>query len=128
MAPRSRVKHSTTEPPRSRQKAKNPSITEALQEGVCSRVPVEYIDLFLCPPKHCLVLNSVLTFRGIHVRRQIYTFALEAYEGGPPLVHQRKHPIVAEEAQTIWSQTCSCKKCSDWLKRWVEAQNNIFKL
>ena len=23
------------------------------------------------------------------------------------------------------SQTCNCKKCSDWLKRWVEAQHNI---
>ena len=26
------------------------------------------------------------------------------------------------------SQTCKCKKGSDWLKRWVEAQHNIFKL
>ena len=26
------------------------------------------------------------------------------------------------------SQTCICKKGSDWLKRWVEAQHNIFKL
>ena len=25
-------------------------------------------------------------------------------------------------------QTCKCKKGSDWLKRWVEAQHNIFKL
>ena len=25
-----------------------------------------------------------------------------------------------------WSQTCNCKKGSDWLKRWVEAQHNIF--
>ena len=23
------------------------------------------------------------------------------------------------------SQTCSCEKGSDWLKRWVEAQHNI---
>ena len=30
--------------------------------------------------------------------------------------------------QTICSQACSCKKGSDWLKRWVEAQHNIFKL
>ena len=79
MAPRSRVKHSTTEPLRSRHKAKNPSIAEALQGGVCSRVPMGYIDLFLCPPKHCLVLNSVLTIRGIHVRRQIYAFPLNAF-------------------------------------------------
>ena len=28
----------------------------------------------------------------------------------------------------IRSQTCKCKKGSDWLKRWVEAQHNIFKL
>ena len=26
------------------------------------------------------------------------------------------------------SQTCNCKKGSDWLKKWVEAQHNIFKL
>ena len=26
------------------------------------------------------------------------------------------------------SQTCNCRKGSDWLKRWVEAQHNIFKL
>ena len=26
------------------------------------------------------------------------------------------------------SQTCKCKKGSDWLKSRVEAQNNIFKL
>ena len=25
----------------------------------------------------------------------------------------------------IRSQTCKCKKGSDWLKRWVEAQHNI---
>ena len=25
-------------------------------------------------------------------------------------------------------QTCKCKKGTDWLKRWVEAQHNIFKL
>ena len=24
------------------------------------------------------------------------------------------------------SQTCNCKKGSDWLKRWVEAQHNFF--
>ena len=23
-------------------------------------------------------------------------------------------------------QTCKCKKGTDWLKRWVEAQHNIF--
>ena len=28
--------------------------------------------------------------------------------------------------QRLWSQTCKCKKDSDWLKRWVEAQHNIF--
>ena len=27
-----------------------------------------------------------------------------------------------------WSQTCNCEKGSDWLKRRVEAQHNIFKL
>ena len=25
-----------------------------------------------------------------------------------------------------WPQTCKCKKGTDWLKRWVEAQHNIF--
>ena len=78
--PRSRVKNFTTWPLRSRKdclliapyhKAKNPSISEALQGGVCSRVAMEYIDLFLCPQKHCMVLKSVLTLRGIHERRQI---------------------------------------------------------
>ena len=25
-----------------------------------------------------------------------------------------------------WSQICHCKKGTDWLKRWVEAQHNIY--
>ena len=28
----------------------------------------------------------------------------------------------------MWPQTCKCKKGTDWLKRWVEAKHNIFKL
>ena len=28
---------------------------------------------------------------------------------------------------TLRSHTCNCKNGSDWLKRWMEAQHNIFK-
>ena len=52
----------------------------------------------------------------------------------------RKQPIIALyfESELVLKfynlearyrpQTCKCKKGTDWLKRWVEAQHNIFKL
>ena len=36
--------------------------------------------------------------------------------------------VTRHQEYTFRSQTCKCKKGSDWLKRWVEAQHNIFKL
>ena len=40
-----------------------------------------------------------------------------------------QHEVSANSHLTSFrSQTCKCKKGSDWLKRWVEAQHNIFKL
>ena len=41
------------------------------------------------------------------------------------LSHDSRRAIKEE---TYRPQTCKCKKGTDWLKRWVEAQHNIFKL
>ena len=35
---------------------------------------------------------------------------------------------LSEMGYVFRSQTCNCKKGIDWLKRWTEAQHNIFKL
>ena len=46
----------------------------------------------------------------------------------PPTFWANHCPFYIYRSVTCRPQTCKCKKGSDWLKRWVEAQHNIFKL
>ena len=57
------------------------------------------------------ILHSSLTFPDIEEKTNFPDFSLTS-----------GHPV------SNGSHTCNCKKGSDWLKRWVEAQRNIFKL
>ena len=42
----------------------------------------------------------------------------------------QREAMQTDTVETLFKrpQTCKCKKGTDWLKRWVEAQHNIFKL
>ena len=64
-----------------------------------------------------ITLGYMMQTNNTNVFLNVYWFELDYFLG--PL---------SEMGYGFRSQTSKCKKGSDWLKRWVEAQHNIFKL